>query len=225
MTGRPRVKICGISDPATAIVAVEAGADFIGVVFYPGSHRYIEPERARQVADAARAARTEGPVQVVGLFVNEPLEEVLRVHETARLDVIQLSGDESPMYMAALAEHGIPFVSTVRVGENSDPAAIEQRCREIVRQGAYAVHYDTHVPGMWGGSGVVGDWDLATEMARQYRLILAGGLDPSNVAAAVREVEPAVVDVSSGVETNKIKDHEKIRAFIAAARGTEGEER
>lgn len=225
MSGRQRVKICGISDPVSARVAVEAGADYIGVNFYPGSHRYIEPEQAREVADAARESDGDQQVQIVGLFVNEPLEEVLRVHEIVRLDLIQLSGDEPPMYMAALSAHDVPFIGTIRAGDDSDRTAIEGRFEEIVEQEPYAVILDTHVPGMWGGSGVVGDWELARDLAGRHRLILAGGLDPSNVAAAVREVDPYMVDVSSGVETNKIKDHEKIRAFIAAARGAEGEER
>jgi len=202
---------------------VETGADYIGLVFYPGSHRYIDPERAREVADTARATARNGRIKVVGLFVNEPLDDILRVREAAGLDIIQLSGNESTDDMAALTEQDVPFVATVRGGSGSDSDP-EMRFREVIAQRPEAVHFDTHVPGMWGGSGVVGDWNLANALAREYRLFLAGGLDPENVADAVREVRPYVVDVSSGVETNKIKDHTKIRAFIAAARGAEGEE-
>lgn len=223
MSRRQRVKICGISDPATAQVAAMAGADYIGVVFYPGSHRYIEPEQAREIADSVRTGSNGQPL-VVGLFVNEPIEFVLDVREQAALDVVQLSGDESPEYIAGIASHDIPFIATVRAGGIPEEHT-RRRFREIIGLDPYAVHLDTHVPGMWGGSGVVGDWDLARDLAKEYRLFLAGGLDPDNVTNAVREVRPYVVDVSSGVETDKIKDHEKIRAFIAAARGTEGEER
>lgn len=224
MSRRQRVKICGISDTCSARVAVEAGADYIGVVFYPGSHRYVEPDRAREIADAVHSSSNGSSVDVVGLFVNESLDNVLTIRERSGLDIVQLSGNESPDFMAELSERDVPFIATVRAGGTDHD---ETRCRfdEIVSQEPYAVILDTHVPGMWGGSGVVGDWQIANELAREYRLFLAGGLDPENVGAAVREVRPYVVDVSTGVETDKKKDHSKIRAFIAAARGTEGEER
>lgn len=218
MSDRQRVKICGVSDVETARVAVNAGADYIGLVFYPGSHRYVEPERAAEVAEAARTAATNGEIKIVGLFVNVLLDDVLAVRERVRLDILQLSGNESPEYMAALNERDVPFVGTVRASSEG-ANGIERRFREIVEQQPYAVMLDTHVPGMWGGSGVVGDWELARELASEYPLILAGGLDPENVKAAVREVQPFVADVSTGVETEKIKDHSKIRAFVAAARG------
>lgn len=218
MSGRQRVKICGISDVESARVAVEAGADYIGLVFYPGSHRYVEPDRAAELAGAARSAASNGGIQIFGLFVNVPLDEVLRVRDVAGLDMLQLSGNETPEYMAELSRRDVPFIATVHASSESN-GNTEQRFREIVEQEPYAVMLDTHVPGMWGGSGVVGDWELAREMASEYPLFLAGGLDPENVGAAIREVAPYVVDVSTGVETDKIKDHSKIRAFIAAARG------
>lgn len=257
MSGRQRVKICGVSDPATALLAARAGADFIGLVFYPGSHRYVTLEQAREITDAVRALAHE-PANVaagagrisaglmratasrvetsstpadgdgqmlprtVGLFVNVPVDEVLRVREAVGLDVIQLSGDEPVRDMRWLRSEGVPFLATVRVGDEA--AAARGRFEEIAAEGAFAVHVDTHVPGMWGGSGVVGDWDLAREFAEAYPTFLAGGLDPGNVRAAVEQVRPFAVDVSSGVETNKQKDHDKIRAFIAAARGRGGEQ-
>ena len=119
MSGAQKVKICGISDTATAKVAVEAGADFIGIVFYPGSHRYVEPERAREIADAAHGYSPNGRTQVVGLFVNEPLDMILTVKDQAGLDVIQLSGNESTDEMAALKARDIPYLATVRAGRRS----------------------------------------------------------------------------------------------------------
>ena len=220
MNSRQRVKICGISDSETARVAVDAGADYVGIVFFPGSHRYVEPANARKIS---RVVHAEGDTKVVGLFVNEPLEHVLRVHDEAVLDVIQLSGDESGAYLDALTSRGIPFLATVRAdSEHRD--ATRRRCQELAERDPFAIHFDTHVPGLWGGSGVVGDWDLAGELSRRYRLFLAGGLDPANVADAIREVQPYAVDVSSGVETKKTKDHAKIRAFIDAARNMKGNE-
>ncbi|CAN5619033.1 phosphoribosylanthranilate isomerase [soil metagenome] len=224
MSCRQRVKICGISDPRSAEVAVEAGADYIGVVFYPGSHRYVDPDQAREIAEVARTSSGAEQTQVVGLFVNEPLDYVLRVREDIGLDVLQLSGNESAGYMSELRSRGISFIATVRASDDSTDQA-RDRFDEIVESQPYAVHLDTHVSGLWGGSGVVGDWELAREFAQRYRLFLAGGLDPGNVYDAVCEVRPYVADVSSGVETEKKKDHAKIRAFIAAARGTEGDER
>ncbi len=173
---------------ATARVAVEAGADYIGIVFYPGSHRYVEPERAREIAAAVRECSRDGQTQIVGLFVNEPLDKILAVRELAGLDIIQLSGNESTDEMAALKERDIPFLGTVRAGQDAQDT--EARFCEIVEQGPFAVHLDTHVPGMWGGSGVVGDWDLARDLAQQYRLFLAGGLDPENVACCDRRSRP-----------------------------------
>jgi phosphoribosylanthranilate isomerase len=222
MSGRQQVKICGISDPQTARYAVEQGADYIGINFYPGSHRYVTLDRARQISEAARAACNGQDLQIVGLFVNEPVEKVMRVRELAALDMIQLSGDEPASDMQALRAALIPFIGTVRAG-NDDPQAAVSRFGELVEQRPHAVMLDTHVPGKWGGSGVVGNWNLARELAEDYPLFLAGGLDPENVRRAAEYVRPLVVDVSSGVETNKIKDHDKIRAFIAAARGRESD--
>ncbi len=223
MNEERRVKICGVSEPATARFAACLGANYVGIVFYRGSHRYVTPARASEIAKAAREHGGPTNTKVVGLFVNEPIEHVMAVVETAGLDLVQLSGDEPASDMRALRSASIPFLATVRAGSDSTTAARE-RFAEIVEEEPYAVHLDTAVPGMWGGSGVVGDWELARDLARDYRLFLAGGLDVGNVRAAVEQVRPFVVDVSSGVETDKIKDHEKIRAFIAAARGQRGDQ-
>ncbi len=220
MSAAQRVKICGISDVATAHVAIEAGVDYIGLNFFPRSHRYVEPERAAEIVRGTREIAPDHEVKFVGLFVNEPVEQVIETRAAVGLDIVQISGDEPPDDMARLRQQDIPFIGTVRAA-NAEGADLEARFQEIVAEHPYAVILDTHVPGMWGGSGVVGDWELARELAQRYRLLLAGGLDPENVAEAVRTVQPYVADVSSGVETDKRKDHAKIRAFIAAARGAE----
>jgi phosphoribosylanthranilate isomerase len=149
--------------------------------------------------------------------VNEPVELIVEKREKAGLDIVQLSGSEPVDDMRRLRELNIPFIATVRGGAGDDQVA-RQRFYEIVEQEPFAVMFDTHVPGMWGGSGVVGDWELAREFARAHPVFLAGGLDFGNVGAAIEAVDPFAVDVSSGVETNRVKDHDKIRTFILAAR-------
>jgi phosphoribosylanthranilate isomerase len=245
------VKICGVSDVDSARVACEAGANFIGLVFYPGSHRFVTREQALEVSTAVHAFdRGEGQYdgigvelvstlnrlrprsrvetsstptgvrshpRVVGLFVNEPVEVVVETRERVGLDIVQLSGSEPIEDMRRLRRLGIPYIATVRGGAGDDEGA-RRRFNEIVEQAPFAVILDTHVPGMWGGSGVVGDWDLAREFAAAFPLFLAGGLEPGNVGAAIEVVEPFAVDVSTGVETDEIKDHQKIRAFIHESR-------
>lgn len=211
---RPLVKICGISEPEHARVAVEAGADLIGLVFYPPSHRNVSPERARRVAEAARAADPAGRVKVVGLFVNETAATMNALADEVGLDVLQLSGDEPPEVAVLLNR---PALGTVRA--HSDGHVNEEaRFREWLAVAPWAVLIDSHVPGMYGGSGTVADWFLAADFARRYRVVLAGGLTPESVGRAIRRVHPFAVDVSSGVETAKRKDPDKVRAFIRAAK-------
>lgn len=214
-TSQPLVKICGLSEPEHARVAVEAGADLIGLVFYPPSHRYVSPNEARQVANAARESDKARRIQVVGLFVNEQVDTMNAIADEVGLDLIQLSGAESPDVVARLTR---PVICTVRA--HSDGHLNEEaRFQEWVAVAPWAVLIDSHVPGMYGGAGTVADWFLAADFALRYRVVLAGGLTPTSVARAIRRVKPFAVDVSSGVETERRKDPDKVRQFIAAARG------
>jgi phosphoribosylanthranilate isomerase len=213
-TPLPLVKICGLREPEHARVAVEVGADLIGVVFYAPSHRNVSPGEARAVADAARESDVASRVQVVGLFVNEQVETMNAIADEVGLDLIQLSGAEPPDVVSRLTR---PVISTVRA--HSDGHLNEEaRFREWVAVAPWAVLIDSHVPGMYGGAGTVADWFLAADFAQRYRVVLAGGLTPESVARAIQRVKPFAVDVSSGVETERRKDPEKIRRFIAAAR-------
>jgi phosphoribosylanthranilate isomerase len=217
MTDRPLVKICGIREPEHARVAIEAGADLLGVVFYPPSPRNVSVEEARAVADAARGTGT----RVVGLFVNEQPEVINHVADAAGLDLVQLSGDE-PASMIGQIER--PVIACLRI-DSSGRADEEGRFQAVTANepAPWAVHIDSHVRGMYGGTGTVADWFVAADFATRYRVILAGGLRPETVAEAIQRVKPFAVDVSSGVETAGRKDSEKIRAFIAAARGAAAE--
>jgi len=208
------VKICGIREPEHALVAIDAGADFLGLVFYPPSSRYVTLEQARAVREAVRGVDPEGRVRLVGLFVNESAAHMNAVGDEVGLDLIQLSGDEPASVFAELSR---PAIASIRV-DSSGKSDEEARFRELTAARPFAIHVDAHVPGMYGGTGTVADWFVATDFALRYPVILAGGLKPENVADGIRRVKPFAVDVSSGVETDGVKDPARIRAFIAAAR-------
>ncbi len=197
------VKICGIRTNEAAEVAAQAGADFIGFVFAP-SKRQITPEKAANIAKTIPAS-----VRKVGVFVNETVENMKKIAEQVGLDVIQLHGDESPMMVEQLPYQTIKAFSIDQV----DAKTIH----------SYPVDYyliDSPIGEHRGGTGKTFDWDLATELGLdQSKVILAGGLSPSNVQTAIKQVSPAGVDVSSGVETAGEKDHQKIKQFIQNAKG------
>lgn len=207
------IKICGIREIEHALVAVEAGADMLGLVFYAPSPRFVTIEQARAVRDAVRHVDPDGRVRLVGLFVNETPEHMNAVAARVGLDVIQLSGDEPGSIVAELDR---PAVASLRV-DSSGKLDEERRFRELIAAEPLAVMVDAHVPGMYGGTGTVADWFVAADFALRYPVILAGGLRPENAADAVQRVKPFAIDVSSGVETDGLKDSLKIRAFIAAA--------
>jgi phosphoribosylanthranilate isomerase len=220
------VKICGISDTAHALVAAEAGADLIGLVFYPPSHRYVSAEQAGEIVRALRAAGHR--TLAVGLFVNDDPARVSAIADELGLDLIQLSGDEQPTVLARLNRPVLRSVrlgageSVVRVRERLTAATVMLQTRDAGPLGQPLTPLvDAHVPGRWGGTGTSADWDAAATLSRLWPLLLAGGLTPENVAAAIAAVHPLGVDVSSGVETDKIKDLAKIRAFIQAVRAAE----
>ncbi|MBI3977392.1 MAG: phosphoribosylanthranilate isomerase [Chloroflexi bacterium] len=205
-----RVKICGITQPEHGVAAAEAGADYLGFVFVPGTRRYLQPAAAGQVIAAVRAAlapaRTPG---IVGLFVNEDPAFVNDVADACGLDLVQIHGEESPDQVAGLNR---PAICALRPRSLADLPRVDAFAALGAR-----ILIDAYQPGHWGGAGVTGDWSLAAEAARRHPIILAGGLSPANVAAAIKAVCPWGVDVSSGVETAGRKDPDKIRAFIHAA--------
>lgn len=208
------VKICGIREAEHARVAVEAGADLLGLVFYPPSPRHVTVDKARAVRDAVREIDLGGRVRLVGLFVNETAEHMNAVAGETGLDIIQLSGDEPASIVAELDR---PAIAAMRV-DSSGRLDEEGRFRELQSSNPLAIMIDAHVTGMYGGTGTVADWFVAADFARRYPVILAGGLRPETAAEAIRRVKPFAIDVSSGVETDGIKDPAKIRAFVAAAK-------
>jgi phosphoribosylanthranilate isomerase len=219
------VKICGLREPAHALAAAEAGADFIGLVFAE-SRRRVSVEEARAITCAlgepvVRAAggthyieallRRKRPL-VVGIFAGADADIVNRTAEAVGLDLVQLSGDE-PWKMCH--ELSLSVLKAVRVRGGTC-------CEEIIaalRPGAVPL-LDTHAEGALGGTGRTFDWTVAAEVGRRFPFVLAGGLTPENVGEAVRRVRPWAVDVSSGVETDGVKDVAKMRAFVAAVKET-----
>jgi len=203
---RTRIKICGITRPGDARAAAQAGADAIGLVFYPPSPRYLSLERAREIRDALPPF-----VQSVALFVNADAAQVSQVIGRVHPALLQFHGEETPDFCA---QFGLPFVKACRVKQGVSAL-------EYLRpfSGAAAWLFDSHVP-EYGGVGESFDWSLVP--ATEKPAVLSGGLSPANVAAAIRRVRPWGVDVSSGVESAKgIKDAARIAAFVAEVRNAD----
>jgi phosphoribosylanthranilate isomerase len=205
-TVRTRVKICGITRPADALAAARAGADAIGLVFYPPSPRYLSLDRAREIRDVLPPF-----VQTVALFVNADGAQVSQVIGRVHPAMLQFHGDEAPDFCA---QFGLPFVKACRMKQGV--SALEY-LRPFSSAAAWL--FDSHVP-EYGGVGESFDWSLVP--ATDKPVILSGGLSRDKVAEAIRRVRPWGVDVSSGVESAKgIKDAAKIAAFIAEVRNAD----
>ena len=204
---RTRIKICGLTRPEDVDVAVAAGGDAIGLVFYPPSARYVEPGHA-----AALARRVPPFVSVVGLFVNADPAEVRQTLAGVPIHVLQFHGDEDEAYCRQFDR---PYLKAARMRPGFD---LIQYAAAF--PSAQAILLDAFVDG-YGGGGEVFDWSLIPS-GLSVPLVLSGGLDAGNVGAAVEQIRPAAVDVSSGVEVAKgIKDAARMRAFIAAVRAAE----
>jgi phosphoribosylanthranilate isomerase len=204
------VKICGINDPLAFETAVEAGADWVGFVFFPPSPRYVRPETA-----AALSGRIAGGPPRVGLFVNPDAAAIARVLDTVKLDVLQIYGalDDLP---AIRTRFGLPLWRAVGINSAadlpSDPGGADRLLLEAKPPAG------ANRP---GGNATTFDWSVLRGWSPPAPWLLAGGLTPANVATAIRETGAEAVDVSSGVESSKgVKDAALIRAFIAAAKGT-----
>lgn len=213
-----RIKICGLSRVEDAIAA--AAADFIGLVFAPGQ-RQVSPDKARRLAEAFR--RLSPVPEVVGVFVNSPVDEVNRIANFCLLDRVQLSGNEDGDYCRRIER---PIIKVVHVTATTEADHILGELEAIRRLGLEnepVYMLDTRISGAFGGSGQVFDWRLAAATAARFPVVIAGGLSPDNVGQLIRQVRPWAVDVSSGVETNSHKDTAKIMNFIAAVRNADRE--
>ncbi|HWB09067.1 MAG TPA: phosphoribosylanthranilate isomerase [Pirellulales bacterium] len=211
-----RIKICGVTRIDDALAVADAGADAIGFNFYAGSRRCIDLGRAEAIVASLPAG-----IAKVGVFVNAAAEEIRRAAETLRLDFVQLHGDEPADFCADLG--GLDFIRAFRLGSDGWRPLVDylDRCREL-RAAPVAVLADACQPGTYGGTGQAADWSLARsyhDLSVGLPLILAGGLNASNVAAAVNAVRPFGVDTASGVEASPgEKDPQQVAAFVEAAR-------
>jgi phosphoribosylanthranilate isomerase len=202
-----RVKICGITNAADALAAIDAGANLLGFNFYAKSSRHITEAEAAKI-------RPQLPkkVEAVGIFVNAPPAEVAARCKSLKLDVAQLHGDETPESVAELAR-SLPVFKAFRVEPDFRLGTLDEYPE------AFAFLFDAAHTGQYGGTGRTTDWDVARRAAPGRRIILAGGLNVENVAAAVRIVRPYAVDVASGVESKPgKKDPGLLRDFIREVR-------
>jgi phosphoribosylanthranilate isomerase len=229
----PRVKICGLTNLEDAQTAVDAGADLLGFIFYEKSPRYIDPRTVASIVSALKPAprspllalrsTPEGEARsgprfplFVGVFVNPSLEQVTLILNHCDLDLAQLHGEEAPELLAHLAKRAF---KALRPRSAEEAEADGSRYARLGPSGGPDLLVDAYHPDARGGTGQAGDWNLAAGLARRHRLLLAGGLTPDNVASAIRQVRPWGVDVASGVEAAPgRKDHDQVRAFIAAAK-------
>jgi phosphoribosylanthranilate isomerase len=205
-----RVKICGITRPEDAEQAAVLGAWAIGFILWPQSKRVADPAVAAGIARALRRR-----VEIVGVFVNPTLDEVVHAAEGIGLTYVQLHGDEGPAFCTAVAERtGARVIKALGIGSGADIRSAERYHSEL--------HLlDTAAGSAYGGTGRTWDWDLVAQRRSNIPLILSGGLTPDNVAEAIAAVRPWAVDVSSGVEAAPgVKDPASVEAFFAAAHGT-----
>ena len=236
----PKVKICGLRDTESALVAAAAGADYLGFNFIEGVRRQLKPLDAQMVVrgyrirgnrraatvqlvptafgtraygPGGRGRHGDGPL-LVGLFKDQPAAFVNDVARLVDLDMVHLCGDEGDTYIRSMWK---PVLRQVRVRAGTTPSEVAAVARPHLDAKRMVVldRYDEHTP---GGAGQTFDWSAAEGVAEQDGVLLAGGLTPENVTGAITLLRPWGVDVSSGVETDGVKDHDKIRAFIAAAK-------
>jgi phosphoribosylanthranilate isomerase len=207
-----RVKICGIRSVEDARIAASAGADAIGLI--------LSTARRQVPLETARAITSSLPpfVVPVGVFVDATADHVEVTARQLGLGAVQLHGDEAPETCEALAARGLRVIKAFRVSDHVDRTALA-RFRT-----ASAILLDTRVDGVMGGTGRTFPWRIAEGLSADYRLVVAGGLDPGNVAAALTALRPYAVDVTSGVESNDRKDPAKVTAFVDAVRAWDARE-
>ena len=215
-----RIKICGIRTAENALMVARVGADMIGLNFYAKSPRYIDPAAAREVVSSLRRELGEDAPAIVGVFVNSSVGEVRAIAAEVGLDYAQLNGDELAEFVGALP--GLAFKAIRPVDENAaraELAALESTF--VASADAPSVLLDAYNPKLYGGTGETASASIAAAVkAAVPRMMLAGGLNPENVAERVRKLKPWGVDVASGVEAGApgIKDEAKVREFIRAVR-------
>lgn len=216
-----RVKICGNTSLEDARVAAEVGADLLGFIFYEHSPRTLAMESAAEIIATLRSELGDAAPTMVGVFVDEPMAVVQDFRAEVGLDLVQLHGSEPPVEMRVL--HPYAF-KAIRPQNRGDAEAMVATYAQVLHADPDVPDFllDTPHPWKMGGTGQVSDWGIAKVLTRRFKLLLAGGLTVENVAEAVRTVQPWGVDVASGVEASPgVKNHERLRAFIRAAKSAQ----
>jgi len=219
MDVRIRVKICGLTNLDDARCAARAGADFLGFILYAKSPRFLAPEQIAAITRAIRHEFGASAPRCVGVFVNEPMSQVQAWLDAASLDLAQLHGNECPDEVLQLQPRAF---KAIRPQSADDAQASVAAYRDAFPddRALPQLLLDAYHPERFGGTGLPVDLTVAQPVAPRCRLLLAGGLTPETVRAAIRAVRPWGVDVSSGVERAKgIKDHVRVQAFVRAVRG------
>lgn len=204
-----KVKICGITNLEDALISAKFGADALGFNFYPKSPRYITPENAREIIE-----QLPPEILKVGVFVNESLEKIVEIAETAKLDAIQLHGEETPEFAKELKQKtNLEIIKAFRVSPAFKP-------EDVLNYEVDAILLDAYNPKEHGGTGETFDWEIAKKVKEIFpKMYLAGGLAPENVIDAISEVKPFAVDACSCLELKKgVKDPGKLFAFVANAK-------
>jgi phosphoribosylanthranilate isomerase len=209
-----QVKICGLTNLTDALVAVEAGADLLGFIFFPKSPRNVTPETVAAIIPAVR--QSNPTIKTVGVFVNERADRIATIVDQTGLDYVQLHGDETVDWFTSLNGRCYKALRPADAQEAATQAATYALLSTL---DGLRWMLDAYDPNAYGGTGKRADWRAAAQLARQYPgLLLAGGLTAENVAQAIGVVHPWGVDVASGVEAEPgRKDHAKVREFVAQA--------
>jgi phosphoribosylanthranilate isomerase len=202
-----QIKICGLTDPVQARACARLGADAVGLIFYPPSARHVEKNQARRITAGLHAGTV-----AVGVFVDTSFDEIMHTVDRCGLTAVQLHGRETPQLVADLKKAGLQVIKALFTGRSPGFAAAAD-------YDADAFLVECGRGPLPGGNAVAWDWSAAARLARRFPLVLAGGLAPGNIAAAIAAARPHAVDVSSGVEIRPgVKDLHRVRTLIEATR-------
>jgi phosphoribosylanthranilate isomerase len=211
-TERTKIKICGITNLEDARFAAGALVDYLGFIFYDKSPRYIDPAEAGAIINWI-----EGP-EKVGVFVNQPLDDVNRIAKESGLDYVQLHGDESIEYCELVEK---PIIKVIHIEEETVPYLLKHQIDQYEEVADFLL-FDTKIDGLWGGTGKSFDWNMLNEASIDIPFFLSGGLNADNVKEAIETVQPYAIDISSSLEQKPgLKDFEKIETFMDEMRAIE----
>jgi phosphoribosylanthranilate isomerase len=206
---RTKVKICGLTTLEDARFASGALADYLGFIFYPDSPRYVDPAKAGAIINWL-----EGPKKV-GVFVNQPLDDVNSIAKTTGVDLVQLHGNESPEYCGLVEK---PVIKVFHITKNKSAGELKAEIEPYMNVTEYFL-FDTKTDGLWGGTGKTFDWNILNDIKEEKPFFLSGGLNLNNVGYAIKMVQPTAVDLSSGLEESPgLKDFDKVEQFFEKMR-------